>query len=218
MNNFPATGSPAAGSFFRHSPGVSLEGAFANGIDVSGGVVPQLGTWGRSSVQALGGYAVLGYTAPVFSAPRLGLHYAYASGDPDLADGTLRTFDGVLGAVDQYYGRMNLFAWMNLHDAQAALSLRPLGRIKIEADYHLFLLAEKRDSWYYATGASQRRDVSGASGRLLGHEVDVVVSARATAHARFLAGYGLFIPGQFARNTGPHELAHWGFVQGSYEL
>jgi hypothetical protein len=216
MNNFPDA--PSTGSFFRHSPGLSFEGVFASGIDLSGGLVPQFGTWGELRVRALGGYAVVGYTAPVWGKPRLGVHYAYASGDADTADGTLRTFDGVFGAVDRYYGRMNLFAWMNLHDLQAAMSLCPFGRAKLEADYHLFLLAERRDAWYYATGSSQRQDATGAAGRVLGHELDLVATVKATPYAHFQAGYALFAPGEFIRNTGSHALAHWAFLQAAYDF
>ena len=216
MNNFPD--SPSAGSFFRHSPGFSFEGAFASGIDVSAGLVPQFGTWGQLEVRALGGYAVAGYTVPIWGKPRFGVHYAYASGDSDTADGTTRTFDGVFGGVAQYYGRMNLFAWMNLHDLQAALSLRPFGRVKLEADYHLFLLAERRDAWYYATGSSQRQDTTGAAGRVLGHELDIVVAVKATPYARLQAGYAWFAPGEFIRSTGAHAYAHWAFLQAAYDF
>jgi hypothetical protein len=216
MNNFPDAPSP--GSFFRHSPGLSFEGVFTSGIDVSGGLVPQFGTWGERDVRALGGYAVVGYTGPVWGKPRLGVHYAYASGDADAADGTTRTFDGLFGAVDRYYGRMNLFAWMNLHDLQAAMSLCPLGPAKLEVDYHLFLLAERRDAWYYASGASQRQDATGAAGRVLGHELDVVATVKATPYARFQGGYALFVPGEFIRTTGSHALAHWAFLQALYEF
>ena len=219
MNNFPSDKTQtASGSFHHHSPGISLEGAFGNGIDISTGIIPQFGEWGGNSVMALGGYAVLGYTAPLYGAPRLGLHYAYGSGDSDPGDATTRTFDGVFGAVDKYYGRMNLFAWMNLHDLQLALSGSPLKCIKVTVDYHLFLLADKHDAWYYANGKAQRQDPGGASGALVGHEVDLVVMVKATKHARFQIGYGLFIPDSFVSNTGPHELAHWGFLQGSYDF
>jgi hypothetical protein len=219
MNNFPSgDDQPTSGSFHRHSPGVSLEGAFENRVDLSFGLAPQFGRWGERSVRALGGYAVLGYTAPLRGAPRIGLHYAYASGDSDPADERARTFDGIFGAVDLYYGRMNLFAWMNLHDLQLCLSGSPFKFTKVTLDYHLLLLADDRDAWYYATGQPQRQDPTGRSGRLVGHEVDLVAVIQATAHTQFQLGYGLFVPGEFVRNTGPHELAHWGFVQVSYDF
>ena len=217
MNNFPSDETQTtSGSFHRHSPGVSLEGSFDSGIDISMGIIPQFGRWGDDTVLALGGYAVLGYTAPLYGSPRIGLHYAHGSGDSDPDDNTARTFDGVFGAVDKYYGRMNLFAWMNLHDLQLALSGSPLKFMKVSADYHLFLLADKHDAWYYANGSAQRRDPGGASGALVGHEVDLVVDIKATKHTRFQIGYGLFIPGAFVRNTGPHDRAQWGFLQWSY--
>ncbi len=219
MNNFPSDESQAtSGSFQRHSPGVSLEGTFDNGIDLGLGVIPQFGKWGQKTVSAMGGYAVVGYTAPLFGAPRIGLHYAYGSGDSKPDDDTVRTFDGIFGAVDNYYGRMNLFSWMNLHDLQLALSASPWKIIKVTADYHLFRLADKSDAWYYANGKPQRQDPTGTSGRVVGHELDIVVVLNATKHAQLQAGYGLFLPEEFVRRTGPHELAHWGFLQGSYDF
>lgn len=146
---------------------------------------------------------------------RIGLHYAYGSGDSDTHDNTDRTFDGIFGAVDKYYGRMNLFAWANLHDLQLAVSASPSGPMQITVDHHLFLLANEHDAWYYANGKPQRRDPSGASGVLVGQEVDLVGVIRVKRHTQFQVGYGLFVPGAFVRNTGPHGLAHGGFLQWS---
>lgn len=218
MNNFPSGDDRAASeSFHRHSPGVSLEGAPGGGIDLGVGLIPQLGRWGDKKVSALGAYAVLGYTAGVYGEPRIGLHYAYGSGDPNLDDGTARTFDGVFGAVDKYYGRMNLFAWANLHDLQLALSGKALKTVKVALDYHLFALAEERDAWYYANGKRQAHDPGGASGKVVGHEVDLVAGIKATRYTRLQVGYGVFVPGDTARNTGSDDPAHWGFMQMSYD-
>jgi len=217
MNNFPSGDDPVPTvSFHRHSPGVSLEGTFENGIDLGVSVVPQFGRWGDKTVSALGGCAVFGYTAPILPKPRIGIHYAYGSGDSKVDDGTIRTFDGIFGAVDKYYGRMNLLAWMNLHDAQLQLSASPLELIKIVADYHLFVLADKSDAWYFANAKPARHDSTGDSGRIIGHEVDVALAVNASKHAQIQAGYGLFVPGEFVRDTGSHDLAHWGFLQAGY--
>jgi hypothetical protein len=218
MNNFPDDNQSGSGSHHRHSLGFSGEGKFDPGLDSSLGIIPQFGRWGESAVQALGGYAVLGYTAPLPWSPRIGLHYVYASGDSDPANGTIKTFDGVFGAVDQYYGRMNLFAWMNLHNPQIALSASPIKFLKVNADYHLFFLADGHDAWYYANGKSQRQDPNGESGNVVGQEIDIVAVVKATRLTEFQVGYGLFAPGEFVRNTGTHDLAHWGFLQGEYSF
>ena len=217
MNNFPSGDAPPrSGSYRRHSPGISLEGNFSNRIDMRMGMVPQFGEWGGDPVRAVGGFAEFGYTVPVGGFPRFGLHYAYGSGDSSPGDDTDGTFDGVFGAVDKYYGRMNMFAWANLHDLQLAISANPATLLKIELDYHLFLLADKHDAWYYANGRPQRHDPGGTSGILVGSEVDLVGVINATKRTRLEVGYGVFFPGAFVHNTGPHELAHGGFLQWSY--
>jgi len=219
MNNFVSKNADGGSEWFhRHSPGLSMEGTFEDRFDCSMGLVPQFGKWDDKTVLAFGGYATVGYTADVSTSPRVGLHYAYASGDGNPANDTSRTFDGIFGAVDNYYGRMNLFSWMNLHDVQLALSNKPLPFLKANLDYHLFFLADNKDAWYYSTGQQQRRDMDGESGSFVGHEVDLVMTLKATSHAQLQAGYGLFIPGEFVRNTGKEKLAHWGFIQGNYEF
>jgi len=216
MSSAQAEGAPATGLSHRHAPGISLEGEPGPGLDVALGLIPQLGRWASRDVFAWGAYLVLGYTAQLPWRPRVGLHYAYGSGDAAPADDTTRTFDGLFGAVDVYYGRMNLCAWMNLHDAQLALSAKPSGVLRLSLDYHLLLLAEERDAWYATSGRAQRHDPTGSAGRLVGQELDLLVAVKATQHAELQAGYALFVPGEFVRETGDAGLAHWGFLQANY--
>jgi hypothetical protein len=115
-----------------------------------------------------------------------------------------------------YYGRMNLFAWMNLHDLQLTLSGKPWRFIKPIADYHVFLLADKNDAWYSANGKPQRHDAEGSSGSFIGQEIDIVAAVDATRHSQLQIGYGVTSPGTFVRSTGPAYVAHWGFSQASY--
>ncbi|HDG98774.1 MAG TPA: hypothetical protein ENG73_11515 [Desulfobacterales bacterium] len=53
-------------------------------------------------------------------------------------------FDTAFGARDNMYGRMNLFQWKNIRDAQVNLEATPRKDIPIKAEYHKFWLAEKR--------------------------------------------------------------------------
>ena len=45
-----------------------------------------------------------------------------------------------------------------------------------------------------------------------------MATVKATPYAHFQAGYALFAPGEFIRNTGSHALAHWAFLQAAYDF
>lgn len=182
-------------------------------MDYTANAVYQFGDFGKDDLRAFGLIIEMGYTFAHHIKPRLAAGLAYASGDEDPTDGDCHTFDGVFGAVDQYYGRMNLFAWMNLVDWQAGLSVTPVNGMKVGLDYHRFRLAEKKDAWYYANGKKMRRDKLGKAGSELGEEIDLICKYKLTPRLELMAGYGIFFPGTFIETTGSHETAQWFFTQ-----
>jgi hypothetical protein len=145
--------------------------------------------------------------------PRLKAGFAYGSGDDDPNDGEHNTFDGVFGAVDKYYGRMNLFSWMNLVDWYAGVSVSPTKGMSIGFDTHWFQLAEKRDAWYFSNGKAMRRDENGTSGNRLGEELDLFCKYRVNSFLDIMVGGGIFLPSTFIDNTGTSKTARWIFTQ-----
>ena len=141
------------------------------------------------------------------------------SGDSDPTDGKHETFDGVFGAVDSMYGRMNLFAWMNLEDYQASISVRPTDKLFVSLDYHYFRLDEPSDAWYYCTGNAQQRDASGETSAALGHEVDLRAIYKLYKQIKLMAGGGYFFPSQYVRDTaGRPDPGLWLFCQASIDF
>ena len=184
-----------------------------NRLDYAGTFAYQFGDYGKDNVNALGFNAEVGYTPVDFWSPRLALSLSYASGDTDPKDGTHGTFDGVFGAIDAYYGRMNLVSWMNLIDAQVGVSVKPLKGMKLSLDYHNFSLAQKKDAWYYSTGKKMRSDPTGASGSDLGDEIDLMWWYDIHPRVNLMAGCAMFFPGGFVKATGTHDNAYWAFGQ-----
>jgi hypothetical protein len=173
----------------------------------------QFGNFGKDDIRAYGLATEAGYTFSCRMKPRIAAAVTYASGDEDPSDGDHNTFDGVFGAVDKFYGRMNLFSWMNLVDWQTGLSITPVKGVNVSLDYHWFRLAEKKDAWYYCNGKKMRWDKRGASGSTLGEELDLICKYRVNTWLELMAGYGIFFPGAFVENTGTHENAQWFFTQ-----
>ncbi|RLB35212.1 MAG: hypothetical protein DRH12_16830 [Deltaproteobacteria bacterium] len=182
------------------------------GINLDFTYVIQKGEYGSDDVDAFGYHFLLGYRAAFFPLrPYIYTEYSYGSGDSDPKDGEHGTFDGAFGARDKMYGRMNLFKWMNIKDAQINLELSLLKQIHIKLEYHKFWLAEEKDAWYLNPKAY--RDKSGESGDEVGREFDVVVKYKLPAGNELQAGYGHFWPSEFARNVASDDEANWFFIQ-----
>lgn len=209
-------GESGAGDRKTHTLGTHFDGRVAQHWDYGGALAVQRGKWGNDDIDAYGLNLRGGYTCDAPWQPRLGLEYSCASGDSDPSDGEHETFDNAFGAVDKYYGRMNMFAWMNLEDYQATVSVKPCRNAKIALDYHFFRLASDKDAWYYCSGKAQRRDTSGASGSGLGQEIDLTARWQMNRNMELQAGVSHFFPGSFVRNTGSDGGATWAFMQVSY--
>jgi len=182
-------------------------------------LVYQWGDYGKQRLEAWGAHLLLGTKFADFMwKPSLSIEYSFASGDSDPDDGRMGTFQGVFGARDKMYGRMNLMDWSNLHDIQLNLDFKPLKRVQVYVGAHRFWLAEKKDGW--SLNSNAYRDVSGNSGSHLGDEVDLVLQwnpdITALSHGlriAIMAGYSYFWPGDFVKNVADDSEADWVFTQ-----
>lgn len=217
-SNYIINTSGDAAALDTHTVGFYIDGKFHKAWDYGGTFAHTFGHRNNARVEAYGANARLGYTFDSPWQPRLGAEYTFASGDSDPDDGVYRTFDGVFGAVDKMYGRMNLFSWSNIHDFQLSYSLKPTPKTKASLDWHWFYLDEAKDAWYYCNGRPQRRDPTGKAGSTVGREVDFIVNHKYSEHLTFQAGYAHFFPGDFLKDTGPSPDSDWVFFQASYSF
>ncbi len=206
----------AVGDLETHSLGMYLNGKFLERFDWGGFFAYQFGDYNDDDIQAFGANAKLGYTFDAPWQPRFGVEFSYGSGDDDPTDGNHETFDGLFGAVDTFYGRMNMFGWMNLEDYQAAISAKPYKGVNVSLDYHYFRLAEDVDGWYYCHGGAIERDATGQSGSGLGHELDFLAKWRVNPSLELFTGYSHFFPDTFTERTGNLDDADWVFLQATF--
>ena len=207
----------------RHTVGAYAKSDLPLGFDGNATAAYQFGNNGKDDVRAYVFAGELGYQIEEKLRPRPYVSLTYVSGDSDPNDGRCETFDGVFGAVDKYYGLMNLVSCMNIIDCQCGVSVRPVNKMIVSLDCHNFMLAEGKDSWYYSNGKSMRRDKTGAAGRDLGREIDLIAKydvplgqapfGKAVKKLELTGGYGYFMPGDFVQNTGTAGSAHWVFFQ-----
>lgn len=179
--------------------------------------VRQFGNYGPDDIDAYGFHILLGYRLPdFFMSPGISLEYSYGSGDSDPADNEHGAFDGAFGARDRMYGRMNLFKWRNIKDAQVNLEFKPCRGLSVVAGFHKFRLASDKDGWSLNPGVY--RDVTGLSGNDVGDELDIVCRFDATNSTCLQAGFGHFRPGGFTEKVASGRQADWVFVQWEYRF
>jgi len=204
--------------------GVRLYGSLANGTyyDVTG--VLERGTYGADQIRAYGYHIKGGWKVKSLPwSPDVSAEYSYASGDDDPTDGTRKTFAGVFGARDTMYGRVNLFDWENLGDAQANLMVFPRKGLSFLAEFHKFWLAEEKDSW--SLNRKLYRDRTGRSGDEVGRELDLIATydfkpgmTTMDDKIKIMVGACRFWPDTFAKQVADDEAADWIFVQMNYCL
>ena len=204
--------------FYSNYYGIRSYAEIVPGLDYDFTFVWQVGEWGNDDIEAYGYHLLAGYKFKAVPwAPRVSAEFSYASGDDDPTDGDRGTFDGVLGARDKMYGRMNLMQWKNLQDAQLNLEFKSFKSLGFKAELHKFWLAEKKDAWYQNQKAY--RDKIGKSGNQLGVEFDIV--GKYTTSIKGLEvqfGYGHFWPGEFVEAVADNVEADWCFLQLQYKF
>jgi hypothetical protein len=185
------------------------------GFDYDITVITQSGDFADDDIKAYGYHLLAAYHfKKIKTQPRISIEYSFASGDSNPYDGDHETFDGAFGARDKMYGRMNLFHWKNLKDAQINLEIKPREWLYVKAEFHKFRLAEREDAWYL--NAKAYRDKSGTSGDELGKELDILARIDISPKHQIQLGFGHFWPDEFAENQASHKQSNWVFLQWMY--
>jgi hypothetical protein len=134
--------------------------------------------------------------------PQIWAGYDYASGTSDPAAGNYETFSQLYPFGHYYLGFLDLVGRQNIEDVNVQLAVYPDHWITLVAQGHHFRLAESRDFLYNAAGRTTRRDATGASGRDVGNEIDLLANFHLTPHQDLLVGYSKLFAGDFIRGTG----------------
>lgn len=179
--------------------------------------IQQFGDYANDNIEAYGYHLLLTYNfnETPFK-PRLSIEYSFGSGDGDSTDGDNETFDGAFGARDKMYGRMNLFYWQNIKNAQINLEFNPKKWLYVKAGYHQFWLADEKDAWYL--NSETFRDKTGQSGIRIGDEVDLVFILDLPRDIQIQFGAGHFFPKEFAENVASDYDATLVFVQWQWKF
>jgi hypothetical protein len=192
-----------------------------NGWDYSAELMGQLGHFNDPAApagtdpslehQAFAFFVGGGYTfTEVKYSPRVGIEYNYGSGDSNPADNKHETFDNLYPTNHKFYGFMDFASLQNIENIRINSSAKFLPRLTVNADYHVFWLADTSDNFYTAAGG-RRGGTAATPGtgyginpnydEFVGSEIDIVATYNINPQAILEIGYGHFFTGKYIEQS-----------------
>jgi hypothetical protein len=192
--------------------GARVAGA-KGGLDWGAEGAVQRGRVAGDRLSAWAGHARAGWTClDAKWKPRFGIEWDRATGDDDPADGDRGSFQTLFPTNHMHYGILDLLAWQNMQAFRAGVRFRPHEKLTVEVDAWRLELAEPEDAWTAASGAVIRPGAAGTS-RLLGHELDAVLTWKSSEHLTVSVGGSYFRDGGFVRDTGSGGDTFWVYAR-----
>ncbi len=147
--------------------------------------------------------------------------YNYASGDDDPNDGDHETFDNLYPLNHAYYGYMDLLSLQNTHNVEFIYKQPVFNKFTFRAAWHSAWLAEEQDAWYNAGLApnAPRLAVAREEGadKYVGSEIDFTLQGKVWEdRIKIWTGVSMFMPGDYAEDTGHDDEAYFAFLQATY--
>ncbi len=168
----------------------------------------------RLDHQAWMAIAQAGYTfTEAWGKPRVGLEYAFASGDRDASDGDHETFENLFPTNHKFYGYMDFVSLQNIHDVRGIVQLKPHPQVSLAVEAHGFWLADTHDNFYNvgggprgglgvpATGPGTGYGIYANNDSYVGAELDVIAGWAVTRYAQLEVGYGHFFVGEYIQQS-----------------
>ncbi|MEO8100075.1 MAG: alginate export family protein [Acidobacteriota bacterium] len=176
----------------------SAKSAFDYNIEMN----RQWGSLAKDDISAWAGHWMLGYTTPRLKfKPKWMIEYTYASGDKNATDGKRGTFDQLYPTGHDKTGFADQVGWKNVHNLQIAAQFKTSPKWTFTPRYHWLWLASATDSLYGANGATVVKRATGAAGKYIGTEMDLIGSYAATKQITLQFGYAHLFPGTFLKKT-----------------
>ena len=195
---------PLVTAFHLYTIGGRLKGGHGN-LLWEGEAARQLGDFGalnqRASMLSLSvGYKLAGLL-PGRAVVRA--FYDLASGDGKAGDKKRGTFNQLFPLAHAYLGFIDLVGRQNIKALALRTVFHPAPRLTLNITGFSFGLARRNDGLYNAGGGRVRFDPTGAAGKDVGRELDVVAKIGVTPRIGLLFGYSRFWGGDFIDATNP---------------
>ncbi|PSH61823.1 hypothetical protein CU103_21075 [Phyllobacterium sophorae] len=161
----------------------------------------QFGTFGTDNISAWTVSSDIGYTfEDVLFSPRLGLNADVISGDHDLHDQRLGTFNPLFPKLP-YFSEANLAAPANLIDIQPNVTLQLSPKLELNIGWNPLWKEAEADS-FYVPPLNPAKGTSGGTGRFIGQQITATVGWQVSDHLNLNGTYVHFSPGQRIKDAG----------------
>lgn len=170
----------------RHTVGTRSAGKSQN-FDWDIEAAYQMGSFGTQDIRAWMASGDIGYRFMMLPwTPRLGLRADIASGDDNLADGTLKTFNALFPKLT-YFTEPSTIIPSNLADVHPMVTLAPCEDVEITFGWDILWKQRTEDSFYLPLLVPVMSTVG--TDRFLGHQVHVDIVWHVATHMDVLANY-----------------------------
>ncbi|WP_082979379.1 alginate export family protein [Labrys sp. WJW] len=200
LNRDDAKFARGTGNEHRHTVGARLFGKTDNfDWDLEGAY--QFGRFGAADIRAWTVSAELGYTFQgVPFSPRIGLNADVISGDHNLHDGTLGTFNPLFPKLP-YFSEANLVGPANLIDIQPNLTLTVVRNVVLNVGWNPLWKEATADA-FYGPAITPVAATAGGTGRYMGQQISTALTWTPTKHLTFGGTYVNYTPGKRIRQAG----------------
>lgn len=184
-----------------HSPGVRFYGWLKNGLlnyDIAH--THQFGTHDNLKHRAFMTTAEVGIKLKNFTCkPRISLFYGYASGDKNPSDQVHNRFERFYGFA-RPWSPDDYIIPENISTPKIRLEIQAANNIKADFGYAFYWLASSTDRFFNLFNGENNRDVTGKSGKFLGHGIDGRIGFTGIKFIDAYVGYSHFRNGEFVLN------------------
>jgi hypothetical protein len=160
----------------------------------------QFGSFGAAEINAWMISSNWGYTFTELPfSPRLGIKADAASGDRNLHDNRLGTFNPLFPAL-LYFSQVRLFEPSNLLNLQPSITVKLAQGVNANVAWSALWRESKADAFYAPPLVPVKDTVT--SNRFVGQQASATLAWKATAHLTVGANYTRFIPGGSVSDAG----------------
>lgn len=206
IHNTPATYACGTADELRHTLGTRQFGVWRN-WDWDAEQVLQVGSFGNDSILAWTAAISGGYTWDTLFQPRLGIKTGIVSGNNDLKDGQLETFDPLF-FKSGYFNDASLIRPSNLIGLHPNLTLQLSKNVEMDGGADWFWRYSRNDAVYAVPGQIAVPANPNAPS-YIGTALDVNLNWQLQRHVTLQASYVNFLTGSYVREAGGRNVNYF---------
>ena len=206
----------------RHTFGARAKGRLGAGFALEGEYSYQGGSAGADDSLDIGAQALaveLIWEGQGERKPRAALGGDWATGDDDLADDDLGTFNQLFPTGHSFLGYIDYVGRQNIQAVHGEIGARLWKQISGTIAGHGFRLDESRDAWFDASGAVKLPADPARTHRGLGSEVDLVLRLDGIENTTIEGGYSRFFRGRVIKDAVAEDVdSDWAYFSIKVDL